>query len=454
MAYFIRTDTKNMLQSVQKGQIRIPRRLKHEADLSRIKRGDSIFLYDYEGGCVHGPLFSCSSKVMEEKNPDSGPFNGQTGIARYFIYDSIEVDCSKMFPKGCPLEETTFNPAGTGFYMTEENEKLLTSKLCYFNTRTQPIIINTVCLEDSLHVTVIEWGEGMEVSNIAVDKWQRFYEQVQDMKRTGEELLCRDDKESFYDILNRIGICIYKRLVGPLGLDRLHTEGGYRIYISGMENCFDMPFEISFDNEFIFERNIISYSAGRSRCVKPVEVKKILVLADPSDTCIQAYREGERLYNYFLKSGFHIDLLSRPLQNYLLTDLLSEYDIVHFCGHHNAENTDNGWEIGYSKFTAGDLALVKCPPSLVVSSTCGNSLEMGYDMIRRGVANAISSRWQIPDRNMGEFFITFYKSLFNKMDIGYSFSRAVQDAYKRGDVIPLTFVLQGESRMIYEKKNS
>jgi len=79
---------------------------------------------------------------------------------------------------------------------------------------------------------------------------------------------------------------------------------------------------------------------------------------------------------------------------------------------------------------------------------------MGYDMIRRGITNAISSRWQIPDRDMGDFFITFYKSLFNKMDIGYSFSRAVQGAYKRGDVIPLTFVLQGESRMIYEKKNS
>jgi len=458
MAYIIRTDIKNLLESVRKERIRIPRRQKYEADLRRIKRGDLIFFYNYEGRSVHGPVLSRSSKVIEEKNPGSGPFNGSAGGARCFIYDSIEVDCSNMFDNGFPTEGTAFDPEKGGFCITGENEELLISTLSYFNTRTQPLIINILPVDDSLHVTIVELNDGAEVSNCVIGGWGRLREQIQDMKRTGEDALCQNgtlhrDRDVF-DVLTEIGIGIYERFIAPLGLERLHTKGGYRIYISGTENTFGIPFELSWDNEFMFEKNIISYTAGKARNRNTVEVKRILVVADPSGSYAYAYREGTRLYNYFLQSGFCVDLLSRPIQNYLLAALLSEYDLVHFCGHHSTGNVDAGWELGCSTFSAGDLGMVRFPPSLVISSACGSSMGLGCGMIQQGVGNAISSRWTIPDRDMSDFCITFYKTLFNTMDIGYSFNRAVQDAFKRGDLTPLAFVLQGESRMKYEKKDS
>jgi len=468
MAYLIRTDTKNLLESIQNERIRIPRRQKYEADLRRIKQGDSIFLYDYERRSIHGPVLSRSSKVIEEKNPGSGPFNGSAGGARCFVFDSIEVDCSNMFDNGFPIVDTMFNP--DGFYIIDENEELLISTLSYFNTRTQPLIINILPVDDSLHVTIVELNEGAEVSNRVIGGWGRLREQIQDMKRTGEDALCRNntayrngtshrngtsyrDRDAF-DVLTEIGISIYERFIAPLGLEMLHAKGGYRIYISGTENTFGIPFELSWDNEFMFEKNIISYTAGKARSRNTVELKRILIIADPSGSCAYAYREGTRLYNYFLKSGFYVDLLSRPLQNFLLAALLSEYDLVHFCGHHGSGKADAGWELGCSTFSAGDLGMVRFPPSLVFSSACGCSMGLGYGMIQQGVGNAISSRWTIPDRDMGDFCISFYKTLFNTMDIGYSFNRAVRDAFKRRDLTPLAFVLQGESRMKYEKKDS
>jgi hypothetical protein len=90
---------------------------------------------------------------------------------------------------------------------------------------------------------------------------------------------------------------------------------------------------------------------------------------------------------------------------------------------------------------------------LVFSSACGSALSLAHRLSETGVGNVITSRWQVPDADLGEFAIGFYSLLFEGLEIGTAFNEALLGSYVGGNPHPLSFFLMGESRRVYERSS-
>jgi len=456
MAYLIYTDRKNLLKSIHSGLIRIPRTLKSHFNLAEIKKGDVLFLVDYESEKIYGPVRSQASHVKEERNPKSGPFNGIGNAEKHYIFDSMPVDCSKMYRLGSPVDEFRFDIKEKPFFIRDEQGLRIIEKLRYLNEKTVPIIINLSVSGSTLRAAVIEVSIGTNINNYSFELPHNFFSLIENKKNVGEDALRHGKEGIFKQAVREIGILVYQNILKSLHLDRVFEKGGYSIYITGDENSMSIPFEVTYRDSFLFERNILTCRGEKEQSREPgnLGVRRVLILADPGGTCECAYNEGMFLYDFFRERRIAVDFISRPIRKSSMIDLFAAYDIIHFSGHSGDENSVVGWDIGNSVFTVHDLVIQKDLPYFIFCSSCGNTLKMGFDLLKLGVRNAVTSRWQIPDRDITGFLRSFYSMVFQHMEIGYAFNRALLSCFKKGDLLPLIFILQGENRVIYENQNT
>jgi hypothetical protein len=447
MGYLIYTDRNNLQKTIKRGLIRIPKNLIKQFDLRMIKRGDTIFLLDFENNKLYGPVLAAADRIVEEKNPRDGPFNGYGKVDKHYIYNTLGVDCSKVGKRGILYENTDT----VRFVLQKEDDESIRRRLELVNADKIPLVLNFTISGENLKATVVKLKGVTQIKNYLCRNPANLIRLIQMKKRIGEELLAGGKKKGFIENLKDIGRLIYDNILKPLGLELLFTEGGYTVYISGDDRIKEIPFEISYNGKFIFELNTVVYSGEEEQRERSVRIRRVLVLADPSCRYCNAYREGVEIYRLFSERGFPIDFISRAIDNDLMNDLIPDYDIVHFAGHSGIKDSHVGWDIGDSCFTFTDILSPGRYPRLLFSSSCGNTLEFGLAFLAEGVKNVIASRWQMPDSDMSSFALFFYNLLFSGIEIGDAFSSALTRLYMRGEVAPLLFTLHGESRMIYEK---
>lgn len=453
MAYLIYTDRENLLKSFQSSLVRIPCHLKKYFDFGQIRKGDLIFFYDFENSKVYGPVFLRDQTVFREKNPKNGPFNGFGNVYQHYHYESIPIDCSKMFKRGVFSKEFTLKQKRVCFYLSEKDETEIIDKLRQINQECRPLIINLMIGYETLNATVVRVSRGTCIKNYSFQLNKTLFPLLKNKKRQGETFLRNGKDGDFISTLKEIGSVIYESILRNLELEELFSKGGYTVYLSADRRARNIPFEISYKNLFIFEKNIVSWRCEEQFPAERTPVRNILVVADPTGNYKWAYNEGSLLYQFFHQAGFSVDFISRSITKEMLSEFFSHYDIVHFSGHSGRQGSGTGWDIGTALFSAGDVLNTTKVPFLVFSSGCGDALTLGSKFLRLGVKNIISSRWWVPDRDISDFIMMFYSLLFENLEIGLAFNRALFLSYRKGCVLPLIFGLHGESRLVYEKRN-
>ena len=451
MSYLIYTDSNNLEKTIQTEMIRIPRNLDGIYNLHNLKEGDSIYFLDFENLKIYGPAKSGPYRVMEEKNPKYGPFNGFGNVKRHYYYKSIKIECSGMYKLGAPIREVGIDPEKIEFYLHPEKELNILEKLKLVNREKVSIVISISVSGTNVKAAVVEINKGTSINNFTFKINDSILGILDRKKKIGENFLLSGRTEEFQNTLKDIGKLIYENVLRNMGFEKIFKNGGYTIDFAGDNSICEIPFEISYKDSFLFENNIIAYRGEAEQKQETAGIERVLILADPSRKYKGAYSEGVELFDFFSKKGIAVDIFSRSLSKDMLTEYFRNYDIVHFSGHCEMKNSSPAWDIGKALFTADDIFSGGGLPHLVFSNACGNTLMLGLNLLKAGIKNIISTRWKIPDCNISDFVLNFYTMLLNNMEIGYAFNKAILESYMKGNVIPLAFVFLGESRMLYEK---
>jgi len=450
MAYLIYTDRSNLLKSIGHELIRIPRNLKDKYDLYSIKKGDSIFFFDFENRRIYGPAKAVSCDVTQEKNPKRGPFNGFGNVQRHYHYLSMQIDCSSMFKRGVPADGLALNTDKVKFLLKFDEEINILEKIRRINSASIPLVVTISVCGSSVKASVVEIHRGTSINHFSFNINDNLFRILERKKKAGEELLLSNRTDEYRSTLKELGKLVYESFLRNMGLDRCFENGGYTIDFVCDPAMAEIPLEISYNNTFLFENNIIAFRGEGERKDGSVHIKRILVIADPHGMRREAYREGILLYNLLSERDISVDLCTRELTRDLLAEYFSYYDIVHFSGRCNLSGSEVGWDIGRGFFTADDLLGIERLPHMVFSNACGNTLLFGLNFLRTGITNVICSRWKIPYGALFSFLTKLYLKILAGEEIGYAFNKALQCSYMKGNVVPLAFVFLGESRMIYE----
>jgi len=317
-----------------------------------------------------------------------------------------------------------------------------------------PLILNLSARGTNARATIVEVGTGTAIQEKNLPLNKQLFPLLVEEKKEVENLFRFGRLEEAQSRIRGLGKVVYRHTLGPLGLRKLFEDGGYVVNIRCEGDALHIPLEIAFHNRFLFERNVLTMRGTNDPSGRTVPVRRALIIADPSGRYACSVHEGLLLHDFFRTIGLASTLIARPLRKEVLTDLISRYDIVHFSGHSTIDQGRTGWDIGRGIFTARDLLTGHRIPGFVFSSSCGSTLLMGLDFLRAGVMNCVCSRWRIPDVDLTPFILSLYHRVFQGSQIGLSFQKALEKRYRYGDVLPLVFILQGESEVRYEKSHT
>ncbi|MCK5568238.1 MAG: hypothetical protein KAJ15_00885, partial [Spirochaetes bacterium] len=156
MAYLIYTNGINLSKTYRAGLVRIPRSLEKRFNLYKIRKGDIIYLCDFDTWKIHGPLIADENGAKEEKNPKQGPFNGLRNSEKHYHYISIPVDCSRVFTRGVPVNAAGFDHNIETFSLQKIDELRIIEGLNHINSEKIPLVINITFSGDEVNATVIE----------------------------------------------------------------------------------------------------------------------------------------------------------------------------------------------------------------------------------------------------------------------------------------------------------
>lgn len=227
-------------------------------------------------------------------------------------------------------------------------------------------------------------------------------------------------------------------------------------------------------------RQLRTYFSPRPFDLATVNVRRAMVIGDPTDTLDGAFDEASAVHEILSENGIESDLLYGPPEPgtgagpragvpaadyFEVVERLQSgnYDLVHFCGHAAPE----GWLFGDGMLLgAHDLDGMERPPRLVFANAClsvvvnkdldGNagkdeaktdshgsdernrrSLEMLVSLadqfFRQGVRDYIGTAWEVPSTPAQEFAKQFYYALFEttregEQRGGASFGEALRHA--------------------------
>ncbi|MFH0828387.1 MAG: CHAT domain-containing protein, partial [Candidatus Omnitrophota bacterium] len=165
----------------------------------------------------------------------------------------------------------------------------------------------------------------------------------------------------------------------------LKESGNNDLVLSLEEELVGIPWELIFDgNEFLglkfnigrLIRSQREEALPRYRAFSPKQ--RMLILADPTADLKSAYAEGLNIRKQFdkFRDKISIDFKSTNINTFYVKKSLREYDIVHFAGHCECDDSnprETGWLLRDGRFTASDILSIgedSFFPSLVFSNAC------------------------------------------------------------------------------------
>jgi hypothetical protein len=459
MAYLIYTDRSNLLKSLKTGLIRVPWNLRAVQELSRIRKGEIIFFYDFENDRIYGPSTAAACDVIEEKNPRSGPFNGPGSVRSHYRYLKLPIESSSVYRKGVPASSLGIGPDEVRFHLEDAEEQSLLSMLARLNVPPVPAVIHISASGRDVKASIVEIEKGSSIFRFSFRIGESVPAILERKRRKTERALLEQNGDRFNDCLKETGSLVYESFFARMNCRRFFTGGGYRIDFACDGSVAAVPFEASYDGCFLFEKNIISFRSDETRPPGAARFRRALVFAEPGSGSA-GYREGMFLFHLFAGMGVEVDLCARALAKDRLAEMFPEYDVVHFIGKSAQVGRSTAWDIGGSPFCARDLCSrgpaqsglsSTGPPFLVFSHSCGCSPGFGLQFLRAGVANVVMPRWKIPFGSLTPFLFPFYSQLLKGEEIGFSFKNALDHCYANRRIVPLAFVLLGESRLVYER---
>ncbi len=228
-----------------------------------------------------------------------------------------------------------------------------------------------------------------------------------DVNRLCRELLRFLDKadaggalsEEEFKGFKKAGQVLWEYLLARPVKDRLKSEKECDLILSIDEELVTVPWGLLYDgSDFLcLKYNVgrLVRTRGQEHTAAPVyrssshgAVLKMLILANPTNDLVSAYREGLHIKNQFdrKRECVRIDFKSTVIDRLYVKKNLTDYDLVHFAGHceYDSRNPANtGWLLQDGRFTTQDILSLSSStslPSLIFSNACHSahhSLESG-----------------------------------------------------------------------------
>lgn len=505
MAYLIRTDRKNLALSLQTGLVRVPRAVRNRCDLSRVRKGDILFLVDPDELELFGPCYAGQEGPVLEKSPRSGPVNSSARGSHY-LYDRITIDSSKAFSRGVVVSPSWLN--GSDFLIEQSESDALISLLRHRNRSLCRAVLELSGDGNVLRATVVHGGSRAGIFRNSVELDGALQSSILNLTKRGQAALIEARFDDALEVIGLLGGLVRESILGPLlsGTNEKPGSGGSGSGEAGSEEPgLDLhvlcekeaelfPFEISLDEVTPSEQHILCYRLPGRESESRALVKSVLIIADPERTHPAAFREGCSLFDFLSSQSIETRLVCRPVTGEMVERFFSEFDVVHFSGHAeepgsmsprylvpgsdspgnagasgqpiadasgqpgiagDRESPDRGcawWNLGEGRFLSPKRLPIRVP-RLLFSSACGSSLPLGWSLLRRGGCNAVTTRWRMPDSDLSPFLIEFYRELLQGCEIGCALWKA-QRKYRGSLPQSALFVLMGDSRVTYEKQDT
>jgi hypothetical protein len=253
-------------------------------------------------------------------------------------------------------------------------------------------------------------------------------------KKTGEEL-------------KKMGTVIYKNFVPRDFAQKLD----HHYLILEVEDV-QIPWELMYDDEFFALKYAIS---RRIKSEKPPVIynqerreKKVLLIADPTETLPEATKECQYLEKH-LKDSFEITYLKpeKARKVDVMYHFSQKYDIIHYAG-----------ELGESSclpvykgvLTCAEIERTLEGSPVVFLNGCCSAKTFSYDIeglakvfLERGVSSFIGSLWGIHDIKAAEFAGEFYRNCLY-YPVGEALRLSRKKFYSPRDFTWAAFIMYGD----------
>jgi hypothetical protein len=194
---------------------------------------------------------------------------------------------------------------------------------------------------------------------------------------------------------------------------------------------------------------------GRSNVSAQAKLK-ILLIVDPTQDLAGAKAEGDKLLGLLRARGEDVTPLFQTeatRANVLKALNSAEFDVLHYAGHADFEDTDpakSGVDLADGRLTAADLSNAVIAPQLVFLNACESgrvrkreatvrerlyedltkSVSLAEIILQGGVRNFIGTYWPVNDTAALRFSEAFYDSLLKGEELAPALRIGREDAMK------------------------
>jgi len=277
--------------------------------------------------------------------------------------------------------------------------------------------------------------------------------------------------------LKKAGQDLFDELMTPSVKKTLSADSSGTLSLDIDDRLMHIPWELLFDGENFLCRK---FNVGRIISTKqtiqgaqrrmPGESLKMLIIADPKDDLAAAYKEGVRIRDELIdrEDRLRVDLVSGSVDREFARRHLREYDIVHYTGHAEYDETKSdrsGWVMRDGTWTASEVRSIQGEtpfPFLVFSNACHSGrtgaryVGMEYEkeiydlastFLHCGVTHYIGTFLEVLDAPGATFAIEFYRSLDREVPIGEAVRSAREQLirhYGENNIIWASYMLYGD----------
>jgi outer membrane protein assembly factor BamB len=285
----------------------------------------------------------------------------------------------------------------------------------------------------------------------------------------------------------KLGLSLYELLFTQHIKDKLQQAKDQHLILRIDESLVNVPWELLYDGEEFFSLNL---SLGRKVYTRLEGIEhhrseitfplKVLVVANPRDDLNSAHQEGVSVMEMLKQLGDRVavDFKSTSVTPQMLKLCIRDYDIVHYAGHAEYNQTtplQSGWLMKGGIFSAEDIMAMsnvnKPMPALIFSNACqsGKSVwkidessnqqifGLANAFLLSGVTHYIGTCRDILDKHSGHFALTFYQNLLNGDSIGKAMQKArleMLNKFGKSSVLWASYLLYGDPSTKYKKKTA
>lgn len=332
--------------------------------------------------------------------------------------------------------------------------------------------------------TAITWQRNAQVD---AETEREFLDTTQELYLWSQNLALTPEKAR--DRVKRLGNQLYETFIGAAGESYLQSVKPTAVLLDVDETILNLPWELlAHDGEAL----ALNYPLGRlvtTRIVPrlardPVEednTVRILTVANPtldlatSEREVQALRALEGHHGDYDVAVNVIEREQATRARFSEMLAIGNYDIIHFAGHGNldpAKPERSALYFADGVLTANDVLALSwpAPPYFVFNSACESGRAVGGRRLlsRRSQSNGLAAAflaagvaayagyfWPVSEVGAGTIASTFYRSLFEKENVGLAFldarAAAVRELYDLGDLTGYSAVLFGDAASAHRR---